>query len=225
MSHQLAARIAGLLFLISTSSYMYADSILSPLLRLPGFLMQAAQHDSTLALAALLEFINCAAVVGISILVYPIIKQYSERVAMGYIAGRVIEAAMLISGAVILMTFVTMGDKLAVSSVINSEQIYIMGSGLKAERYFSFLMGMIALAIAGFLLNVTLFKYRLIPRLLSALGLLGYVMLLLKVLFDFFDVSAGGSWMYMPGALFELLLPLWLIFKGFDLRHQPTTAV
>ncbi|MCF2908119.1 DUF4386 domain-containing protein [Pseudoalteromonas sp. DL2-H2.2] len=225
MSHQLAARIAGLLFLISTSSYMYADSILSPLLRLPDFLMQAAQHDSTLALAALLEFINCAAVVGISILVYPIIKQYSERVAMGYIAGRVIEAAMLISGAVILMTFVTMGDKLAVSSVVNSEQIYIMGSGLKAERYFSFLMGMIALAIAGFLLNVTLFKYRLIPRLLSALGLLGYVMLLLKVLFDFFDVSAGGSWMYMPGALFELLLPLWLIFKGFDLSHQPTTAV
>ncbi|QTL35173.1 DUF4386 domain-containing protein [Pseudoalteromonas viridis] len=225
MSHQLAARIAGLLFLISTSSYMYADSILSPLLRLPDFLMQAAQHDSTLALAALLEFINCAAVVGISILVYPIIKQYSERVAIGYIAGRVIEAAMLISGAVILMTFVTMGEKLAVSSVANSEQVYIMGSGLKAERYFSFLMGMIALAIAGFLLNVTLFKYRLIPRLLSALGLLGYVMLLLKVLFDFFDVSMGGSWMYMPGALFELLLPLWLIFKGFDLRHQPTTAV
>ncbi|RZM77074.1 hypothetical protein C3B51_16960 [Pseudoalteromonas rubra] len=225
MSHQLAARIAGLLFLVSTSSYMYADSILSPLLRLPDFLMQAAQHDSTLALAALLEFINCAAVVGISILVYPIIKQYSERVAIGYIAGRVIEAAMLISGAVILMTFVTMGDKMAVSSVVNSEQIYIMGSALKAERYFSFLMGMIALAIAGFLLNVTLFKYRLIPRLLSALGLLGYVMLLLKVLFDFFDVSMGGSWMYMPGALFELLLPLWLIFKGFDLRHQPTTAV
>ncbi|WP_125778925.1 DUF4386 domain-containing protein [Pseudoalteromonas rubra] len=225
MSHQLAARIAGLLFLISTSSYMYADSILSPLLRLPDFLMQAAQHDSTLALAALLEFINCAAVVGISILVYPIIKQYSERVAIGYIAGRVIEAAMLISGAVILMTLVTMGEKLAVSSVVNSEQIYIMGSGLKAERYFSFLMGMIALAIAGFLLNVTLFKYRLIPRSLSALGLLGYVMLLLKVLFDFFDVSMGGSWMYMPGALFELLLPLWLIFKGFDLRQQPTTAV
>ncbi|WP_125716465.1 DUF4386 domain-containing protein [Pseudoalteromonas rubra] len=225
MSHQLAARIAGLLFLVSTSSYMYADSILSPLLRLPDFLMQAAQHDSTLAQAALLEFINCAAVVGISILVYPIIKQYSERVAIGYIAGRVIEAAMLISGAVILMTFVTMGDKMAVSSVVNSEQIYIMGSALKAERYFSFLMGMIALAIAGFLLNVTLFKYRLIPRLLSALGLLGYVMLLLKVLFDFFNVSAGGSWMYMPGALFELLLPLWLIFRGFDLRHQPTTAV
>ncbi|MCG7533587.1 DUF4386 domain-containing protein [Pseudoalteromonas sp. OOF1S-7] len=225
MSHQLAARIAGLLFLISTSSYMYADSILSPLLRLPDFLMQAAQNESTLALAALLEFVNCVAVVGIAIVLYPMIKQYSERVAIGYIAGRVIEAAMLISGAVILMTFATMGDKLAVSSVVSSEQLYIMGSALKTERYFSFLMGMIALAIFGFLLNVTLFKYRLVPRLLSALGLLGYVMLLLKVLFDFFDISLGGSWMYIPGALFEFLLPLWLIFKGFDLRHQPASDI
>ncbi|KAF7786424.1 hypothetical protein PRUB_a0984 [Pseudoalteromonas rubra] len=42
MSHQLAARIAGFLFLISTSSYMYADTILSPLLRLPDFLIR--QH-------------------------------------------------------------------------------------------------------------------------------------------------------------------------------------
>lgn len=221
MSHQLAARIAGFLFLISTSSYMYADSILSPLLRLPDFLNQAAQNQSTLALAALLEFINCAAVVGIAIVIYPIIKRYSERVAIGYIAGRVIEAAMLISGAVMLMTFGAMGEKLAASSVMHSEQLYIMGSALKTERYFSFLMGMIALAIFGFLLNITLFKYRLVPRVVAGLGLLGYAMLLLKVLFDFFDVSMGGAWMYIPGGLFEFLLPLWLIFKGFDLSAEP----
>lgn len=96
-----------------------------------------------------------------------------------------------------------------------------MGSALKTERYFSFLMGMIALAIFGFLLNITLFKYRLVPRVLAGLGLLGYVMLLLKVLFDFFDVSMGGAWMYIPGGLFELLLPLWLIFRGFDLSVEP----
>nr|WP_242065251.1 DUF4386 domain-containing protein [Pseudoalteromonas rubra] len=164
---------------------------------------------------------NCAAVVGIAIVIYPIIKRYSERVAIGYIAGRVIEAAMLTSGAVMLMTFGAMGEKLAASSVMHSEQLYIMGSALKTERYFSFLMGMIALAIFGCLLNITLFKYRLVPRVLAGLGLLGYVMLLLKVLFDFFDVSMGGAWMYIPGGLFELLLPFWLIFRGFDLSLEP----
>ncbi|WP_082668919.1 DUF4386 family protein [Pseudoalteromonas rubra] len=68
-----------------------------------------------MALASLLEFINCAAVVGIAIVIYPIVKRYSERVAIGYIAGRVIEAAMLTSGAVMLMTFGAMGEKLAAS--------------------------------------------------------------------------------------------------------------
>nr|WP_250636847.1 hypothetical protein [Pseudoalteromonas rubra] len=50
-----------------------------------------------------------------AIVIYPIVKRYSERVAIGYIAGRVIEAAMLTSGAVMLMTFGAMGEKLAAS--------------------------------------------------------------------------------------------------------------
>ncbi|MFT5675723.1 MAG: hypothetical protein ACI808_001655, partial [Paraglaciecola sp.] len=77
------------------------------------------------------------------------------------------------------------------------------------------------LAICGFILCITFYQYRLVPRLLSALGLLGYFALLLKVLFDFFDLSLGGQLLFIPGAIFELLLPLWLIVKGFNLNERP----
>ncbi|NOU49813.1 DUF4386 domain-containing protein [Pseudoalteromonas sp. JBTF-M23] len=221
MSTQLAARAIAILFLISTSSYTIADSLSYEFLVAPDFLNQVAQNSWSLSLASLLEFLNCAAVVGISVLLYPIIKQYNERVAIGYLAGRIIEAATLLPAAVILITLTAMGEKMLAGSIEQFEQLYVMGTALKHERFATFSMGMLSLSVAGFFLNITLFKYRIIPRLLSGLGLVGYATLLLKVVFDFLDVSISGTWMYIPGGLFEFLLPIWLLFKGFDLSHKP----
>ncbi|BBN82244.1 hypothetical protein PA25_22290 [Pseudoalteromonas sp. A25] len=221
MSNLLAARIIAILFLISTSSYTIADSLSYEFLVASDFLSQLGKNSWSLSLAALLEFVNCAAVVGISVIIYPIIKPYSQRVAIGYLSGRLIEAATLLPAAVILITLSAMGEKMLAGSLDQVEQLYVMGTALKHERFATFSMGMLSLALAGFSLNVTFFKYRMVPRLLSGLGLVGYAMLLLKVIFDFLDVSISGTWMYIPGGLFEFLLPIWLLFKGFDLSHKP----
>ncbi|ESP90627.1 DUF4386 domain-containing protein [Pseudoalteromonas luteoviolacea] len=224
MSNSLAIRFAGLLILISTSSFMYADSIIYELLTKPDFLEQAALNRTSLAFAALLEFINCAAVIGMSILIYPTIRQYSERVAIGYVSGRLIEGATLITGAVTLMTLIAMGKQIIDNPDVSSEYLYMMGTALKSERWFGFLMGMFSLGLCGFLLNITLYQYRLIPRAISVLGMVGYAILLLKVAFDYFGVSFSGSWMYIPGGLYELIFPLWMIFKGFDLSAKPKSC-
>ncbi len=159
--------------------------------------------------------------VGIAIVIYPIIKQYNERIALGYVAFRLIEAVMLLIGAVALLSMMRLSKELVETTISNVEHLHTMATILRAERYYDFQMGMIPLAICGFILCITFYQYRLVPRLLSALGLLGYFALLLKVLFDFFDVSLGGQLLYIPGALFELILPLWLIVKGFNLDEMP----
>ena len=76
--------------------------------------------------------------------------------------------------------------------------------------------------IGGVLLNYMLFRYRLLPRPISALGLVGYTLLLLVVplhLLGVVDESSGvGLVLLAPGGLYEfLVLPLWLIVKGFRL--------
>jgi hypothetical protein len=81
---------------------------------------------------------------------------------------------------------------------------------------------MIPLSICGFILCVTFYQYRLVPLAFSVLGMLGYFALLLKILFDFYAVSLGGQWLYLPGALFELSLPFWLFVKGFNLDQKPS---
>lgn len=49
---------------------------------------------------------------------------------------------------------------------------------------------------------------------------IGYPLLLLKMLSDFFNVNLGGGLLFIPGALFELLVSLGLIVKGFNLTEK-----
>ncbi len=216
-----AARLVGALWLISTASYMIASSILGDLLSLPNYLEQFYPNKDTVTIVVLLEFINSAAVVGMAIIIYPIIKQYSERVAVSYVAFRLIEAIMLLIGAAALLSIITLSKELIETSASNVDYLHTMATVLRKGRYVDFQLGMISLSLCGFILCATFYQYRLVPRVFSGLGLLGYFALLLKILFDFFGISLGGQWLYLPGAIFEITLPFWLFVKGFNLSGRP----
>lgn len=222
MSNLFAARLMGALILISTSSYMAASNLLMPVFQLPDFLNHVFLNKNTLSLAALLEFVNSAAIVLASIVIYPIIKQYSERIALSYVAFRIIEAVLLLAGAVLILTIVNMGEKLAAANDV--ELLRELARGLVSERFYYFQIAMLALSLCGLMLCAALFRYKMVPRLLSVLGISGYAILLAKVVMDFFDIDTGGQLLFIPGALFELFLPLWLFAKGFDTRHMPKAA-
>lgn len=224
MSNLLAARVIGALFLISTSSYMIGTELVYGIMALPDYLEQFSPNRDKLAIAALLEFVNSAALIGIAVVIYPIIRQYNERVAMGYVAFRVVEGVILIVGAVLTLSTVTVSEQLLEATAANAqasvEHFRLLGKTFLRERYYLFQMGMIALSICGFLLCLPLYKHKLVPRLLTALGLIGYPILLLKVTLDFFKIDIGGQLLYIPGGLFEFLVPLWLLFKGFNIPEQ-----
>ena len=72
--------------------------------------------------------------------------------------------------------------------------------------------------MAGGLFAVLLFRSRLVPRWIAVLGLIGYPVLLVGTLLAIFgvtDVTQGvGMVSVVPGALFELIFPIWLLARG-----------
>ena len=76
-----------------------------------------------------------------------------------------------------------------------------------------------------------LFRYRLVPRVISVVGLIGYALVFLGSIagwFDLIDVSPGGSaqFLALPVAAFEIiLLPFWLLFRGFKTPEAPEHPV
>jgi hypothetical protein len=66
---------------------------------------------------------------------------------------------------------------------------------------------------------VLLYRSRLVPRWIVLFGVIGYPALLAGCVLDVFgvlDVTEGvGMIAFVPGGLFELILPIWLLTKGF----------
>ena len=183
------AVIVGLLFLVSTLTFMIGSN------QIRSFLIDVSQNKSPLFLGVILEIICGVAVVGIGVLMFPILKLFKKRLALGYVIFRIIECTIIIVGGIYLLTLLEFMWKY--------EMIIFVFT-----------------ALGGLIFSYLLYLSKLVPRYLSGLGIIGYLMLFLGVVLDMFSIfninDGAGMLLYLPGGLFELFLPIWLFIKGFN---------
>jgi hypothetical protein len=184
------AVIVGILFLVSTLTFMIGSSLIQ------NFLIDGTQNKSSLILGVILEITCGVAVVGIGLLMFPILKPFNKRLALGYVIFRIIECIIIVIGGIYLLSLLKLMWKY--------EMIIFVFT-----------------AMGGLIFSCLLYLSKLIPRYLSGLGIIGYTMLFLGVvlnMFSIFNINDGaGMLLYLPGGLFELFLPVWLFIKGFNL--------
>ncbi len=89
-----------------------------------------------------------------------------------------------------------------------------------AQSGLAFQIAMIALGLGSIPFCYLLYRSRLIPRLLAVLGLIGYAALLIGSSLELFGLNLYMI-QFAPGALFELIFPIWLIVKGFNSSTIP----
>lgn len=181
--------IVGLLFLVSTLTFMIGSN------QIRSFLIDVSQNKSPLFLGVILEIICGVAVVGIGVLMFPILKLFNKRLALGYVIFRIIECTIIIVGGIYLLSLLEFMWKY--------EMIIFVFT-----------------ALGGLIFSYLLYLSKLVPRYLSGLGIIGYLMLFLGVVLDMFSIfninDGAGMLLYLPGGLFELFLPIWLFIKGFN---------
>jgi hypothetical protein len=203
ISFRATARFIGASFLVSTAAYMLGSALVSSALAVDGGLLTATSGQ--LVSGVVLQLVNSAAVVVIGALFYPLLRRWSEPVAIGYVCARVIESVLLALGG------------LASLAALAAAQGAVAGAdlGLATVSNLAYQLAMIALGLGSLPFCALLYRARLIPRWLSALGLVGYATLLVGSVLELygFDLRLLHN---LPGGLFELILPLWLLGRGFN---------
>jgi hypothetical protein len=183
------AIIVGALFLTSTVAFSMGSSFIQ------SYFNDGNLNKTPLITGVLLEIYCGVAVAGIGVLMFPILKMFNKKLALGYAIFRIIECAIIVVGGTYLLSLLQL--------MWNYEMIIFIFTGL-----------------GGLIFSYLLYQSKLIPRYLSVLGIIGYAMLLLGVLLNmlgYVDMSTGaGMLLYLPGGLFELFLPIWLFVKGFN---------
>jgi len=183
------AVFVGILFLTATVTFATGSGLIR------SFFIDENPNKTSLIMGVLLEIACGVAVVGIAVLMFPILKLFNKKLALGYVVFRIIECAIIIGGGMYILFLLKLMWKY--------EMILFLFTGL-----------------GGLIFSYLLYQSQLVPRLLSVLGIIGYAMLSVGVSLDllgyFYMNSDAGMLLYIPGGLFELFLPVWLFIKGFN---------
>jgi Domain of unknown function (DUF4386) len=218
------ALVAGVFYLITFIS-IPTLAIYRPVLNHRDWIISSGGHTGVLV-GGLLEVIVALAGIGTAVTLYPVIKRQHEGAALGFAAARVLEASLIFTGVVSLLSLVTLRTDPGGAAGANAAALVTTGESHVAVYNWSFLLGQSLMpAINALLLGSVLYRSRLVPRVIPRLGLLGAPLLIAAVVATLFggigQYSALAAVAALPIAAWELSLGLWLVVKGFrpSIRH------
>ena len=220
MTHQSIARIVGVLFITATVPFSLSVIILLPVLSAPDFLAQVSLQQDRVSVGILLELVNHIAVVSIAVLLYPVLKLFSERLALGYVVARSIEAVLFAIATMHLLTLIFLSHEFVAAGSPAAAHFHTMSNVLLAGHdWDSAPLAFIAFSLGALMMNYTLYRTRLVPRWISIFGLLAAASILTARLMLLFGLELSSNTVaMMDGPIFlqEMVFAVWLIFKGFD---------
>jgi hypothetical protein len=210
------AIIVGVLFLTAIGTYNLGVFLIDSIVDDSDFLINVSNNENKLVLGAILILVDCAAVVILAVLLYPVLKRYNKPIALGYVGFRIIECTTLIIAVISTLLLITLSQDYVKAGAPGDSYFQTIGTLLKEVHYWTYqIVILIFSSIFGTLLAYLLYQSKLIPRFISILGLVGYPLLLPMALFGIFGYGEITI-LLIPGGLFEILFPIWLIFNGFD---------
>jgi hypothetical protein len=212
---------AGLLYFVTHVASVAALILYSPVLHDAAY-VSGSGHDGQILAAGLLEVVVALAVVGTAVTLYPAVQRRSPAGAIGYATLRTLEAATILAGVVTVLGVVTLHQQHAAGSAA-----LVAAQSLVAVHNWTFLIGQgLVVAVDTVVLAVVLYRFRLVPRFIPVLGLIGGPLVLasnLGVMFGAYDQeSAFTAVGAVPVFAWEVCLAVYLIVKG--LRPQPDSA-
>ena len=223
MSCKTYGRIVGSMLLLAFAVYGGGTLLALSVTGEPVVLADVIGAEARLAAGVLLMLMNSAVVITIGVAAYPVLKRHHPLTASAYLLTRGFEATLLAVSAVLLLSFVPLAKQLDTSSDPSAATAARVVHETSLDTYS---VAMIGLSLGSLLFCRALFRARLIPRALAALGFVGYMSLAAGSALELFGHSYGVLYL-PPGAVFEASVGLLLVIKGFpEVQRQdlPTAA-
>lgn len=203
----------ALLFWVTAAGAIVGAALLAPVFADPMDLSRIAAARGTIATGAALWTLNNVGFVFIALFAWPVLVPVAPFAARAYLTTRVIESGVMMLG---VMALLTIPDRAAAGD----------GAGvalLHAVSDVSLDAGMLPLlGFSGLFLTTPLLRHRLLPGWLAGLGLVAYALVLAAGLMawaGWIGIGTGdaGFLLVVPVALWEIvLMPVWLLWKGFS---------
>jgi len=208
-----SSRLIAALFLAGFLLYGTGSVLVNSVVEGPDFLSDVTPMRTTLLLGALLMIATTAVDIGKAVIFFPILERHGKRTAVAYLATMIFAMALMTVGVLALLMIIPLAEQ-AASGQLDPDTAQAFGSLAVDANETAYQIGQLSLAFGAFFMAALLFRTGLVPRWLAALGMVGYATHMAGSAAEILGVPIGLA-LLIPGAIFELALPAWLLTKGF----------
>jgi len=214
------ALAAGVAYLVTFAASIPQLKLFAEVIADPAGYISNPGGNAAVQWGSVLEFLTAASGVATAVLLYPVARRVSRSAAIGFVASRVVEAALILVGVVALLSVVTLQQHFAGATGAQAQALGVTGEALVALRQWTFLLGPGVMAgVNDLLLGYILYRSGLVGRIIPIIGLVGGPLILLSdlatILGVWGQVSVPGLLFGLPVAVFEFSVGVHLAVKGF----------
>jgi hypothetical protein len=223
MNSRNTARIVGILFIIGTVAGI-SSFVGAPSLDDPDYLVNISANGNLTIIGALCVLVMGIALAPVPVLMFPILKNVNESLALGYVVFRILEVVTYIITIISWLLLLTLSQEYVLAGAPDASYYQTLGTLLLAAGEWIDPVLVIVFSISALILNYLLYKSILVPRWLSGWGFVAATLHLTEGMLDLFGLLPGmplGVVFFAPIALQEIVYAVWLIVKGFN----PTESI
>jgi uncharacterized membrane protein len=215
-SNRKTAIIVGVIFIIATVSPI-VSVVFTGAIYEPDYLTAVSANENQVLIGVLLLLTMTAAIVLIPILMFPILKKHNETLALGYVGARIFEGFFSAVNIINILSVLSLSREFVNATAPVTSYFQTSGALIISAFNWGSILLDFPFTIGALVFNYLLYKSKLVPRWLSALGLIGAALWLTNVPLRIFSLSSSSlDILALPIAAQEMIFAAWLIAKGFN---------
>lgn len=219
-----AARTFGIFFILAFVSYGLGSGIVESNAGMTDSLASIHANKYPLIIGVILmALVHTIVNIGLPVIMMPILKKFNMTMSYGYLSAGIAATVTIIVGAIFIMLLVPLSSAFVETETANTLHFETISMVLKKGNFFAYQISMAIWGFGGLMFCYLLYVSKLVPRLLSVWGLIGYAIFISGTILELFGYEYGVA-LAIPGGLLEISLSVWLIVKGFNQSTLNPTA-
>jgi hypothetical protein len=227
-SQRIGAKVAGISGLLAVVIVVFGNyALLSPLV-VPRDAVETARnlvaHQTQVRLALTCFLMYGACVVVLLAALYVILRPVDRILALIGALFRLVFAVLWLLSTLNLLSALRLLGSTNYLQVFEANHLQALARLQIAANFDDYYVGLPFFALAATLCGYLWFKSRYIPRSLAAFGVISsawcVICAFVFLIFPTFEKIVNGYWFDSPMAIFELILSVWLLFKGIAISNH-----
>tara|TARA_R110002124_G_scaffold67444_2_gene183114 strand:- start:1018 stop:1734 length:717 start_codon:yes stop_codon:yes gene_type:complete len=215
ISNKKTGRITGaLLLFVFISGITIFQFLQGAVLFSDDYVTTTSENSIKIISSVVLGVFSGVTSIVIAVILLPLFKKHSYKLAYLYVVFCILNfiAIMLDNSSVLSMlefskAYLNHGDE--------SISLKVMETLLYEKHWWTHYLFLLISCFPVFVLYYTLFISKLVPRVISIFGIAAVLIMFVQEIFSIYGHSISID-LLLPIGLIQLILPIWLLFKGFN---------